>query len=204
MRKLNASQKAWLNSLQPVAMVPARTMSRTIARVTRGPAIATSNSVAGLSDSRSMRATPPKIQSWMLEIPIPLRRAAKAWPSSCRRIAPKKPSVLAIASAKAVVPVLGSPEHVAVELGEPEDEEEEDEEPGPVDGDPDPAHVKEGYRAAAEHPPMVEPGPRRPRLGCQAGLSARPIAATGQIRPRAGVGFRLASYRASAPRRANP
>jgi len=34
--------------------------------------------LAGLSGSRSIRAIPPKIQSWMLEIPIPWRRAATA------------------------------------------------------------------------------------------------------------------------------
>jgi hypothetical protein len=57
------------------------------------------NSVEGLSASRSRRATPPKIQSWMLDMPIPLRRATIAWPSSCRRIEPKKPIALATASA---------------------------------------------------------------------------------------------------------
>ena len=46
-----------------------------IARVTRGPPIATLNSAAGVSDSFSIRATPPKIHSWMLEMPIPSRRA---------------------------------------------------------------------------------------------------------------------------------
>ena len=46
-----------------------------------------------------MRATPPKIQSWICEIPIPLRTATNAWPSSWRRIEPKKPKALATASA---------------------------------------------------------------------------------------------------------
>ena len=63
-----------------------------------GPPIATLNSVAGLSDSRSIRAMPPKIQSWMLVMPIPLRIATKAWPSSCRTIEPKKPKALTSAS----------------------------------------------------------------------------------------------------------
>ena len=71
----------------------------TIASVTAGPAIATLNSVEGLSVSRSSRARPPKIQSWMLEIPIPLRSATKACPSSCRTIEPKNPIALATASA---------------------------------------------------------------------------------------------------------
>ena len=39
-----------------------------------------------------IRAIPPKIQSWMLEMPIPLRRATKACPSSCRTIEPKNPT----------------------------------------------------------------------------------------------------------------
>ena len=81
----------------------------TMARVTSGPAIATLNSAAGLGDSRSMRAMPPKIQSWMLEMPMPLRSAAKAWPSSCRTIEPKKASALITASTKGVESELLSP-----------------------------------------------------------------------------------------------
>ncbi len=56
-----------------------------------------------------MRAIPPKIQSWMLTMPIPLRIATKAWPSSCRRIEPKKPTALSTASRKGVVSELDSP-----------------------------------------------------------------------------------------------
>ena len=89
--------------------MPAAVSTTTIARVTSGPATATLNSVAGLSDSRSMRAMPPKIQSWMLEMPMPLRSAAKAWPSSCRTIEAKKPRALITASAKGVEPELLSP-----------------------------------------------------------------------------------------------
>ena len=44
-----------------------------------------------------MRAMPPKIQSWIEPMPIPLRVATRAWPSSCRRIEPKKPAALAMA-----------------------------------------------------------------------------------------------------------
>ena len=54
-----------------------------------------------LSASRSIRAMPPKIQSWIELIPIPLRRATTAWPSSCRRIEPKKPAALSTASRNA-------------------------------------------------------------------------------------------------------
>jgi hypothetical protein len=46
---------------------------------------------------------PPKIQSWMPVIPIPLRLAATAWPSSCNRIEPKKPTALSTASTNGVV-----------------------------------------------------------------------------------------------------
>ncbi len=73
-----------------------------MASVTSGPAIATLNSVAGLSVSRSIRAMPPKIQSRMLAMPMPLRRATMAWPSSCRTIEPKKPKALAIANRNGV------------------------------------------------------------------------------------------------------
>jgi hypothetical protein len=45
----------------------------------------------------------------MLVIPMPRRSAAQAWPSSCRRIEPKKPSVLATASANGATAVLDSP-----------------------------------------------------------------------------------------------
>ena len=107
--KRSAWPRASLNSDQPAAITPARTISRAIARVTTGPPIATLNSVPGLSDSRSMRATPPKIQSWMLEMPIPLRIATTAWPSSWRTIAAKKARVLATASAKGSPELLGSP-----------------------------------------------------------------------------------------------
>ena len=94
---------------QPTAAMPTAVSTTTIARVTSGPATATLNSVAGLSDSRSIRAMPPKIQSWMLEMPIPLRSATKAWPSSCRTIEPKKPRALTTASAKGVEAELLSP-----------------------------------------------------------------------------------------------
>ena len=80
-----------------------------MASVTSGPAIATLNSVAGLSVSRSIRAIPPKIQSWMLEMPIPLRSATTAWPSSCRTIDPKNPIALATASANGPVEVPACP-----------------------------------------------------------------------------------------------
>ena len=56
---------------------------------------------------------PPKIQSWMLVIPIPLRMAAIAWPSSCNRIEPKKPSALTTASTKGVVAEPDSPSRSA-------------------------------------------------------------------------------------------
>ena len=81
----------------------------TIASVTAGPAIATLNSVAGVSDSRSICARPPKIQSWILEMPMPLRIATIAWPSSCSRIEPKKPMALPTARTNGPVAELDSP-----------------------------------------------------------------------------------------------
>ncbi len=106
---LLSTRAAWLKSCQPAAATPIAASAATIARVTSGPAIATWNSVRGDSDSRVIRAIPPKIQSWMLEMPIPLRRATKACPSSCRTIEPKKPTALARASRKGVVEELLSP-----------------------------------------------------------------------------------------------
>ena len=100
---------ASLKSCGPIAATPIAVSATTIARVTAGPAIATLNSVAGLSDSRSMRATPPKIQSWMLLMPIPLRIATNAWPSSWRTIEPKKPKALITARTKGVLEELLSP-----------------------------------------------------------------------------------------------
>jgi len=54
-----------------------------IASVTAGPAAATRKSSPGESASRSIFAMPPKNHRSMPEIPIPLRRATIAWPSSC-------------------------------------------------------------------------------------------------------------------------
>ena len=95
--------------LTGAATKPARLETTTIAKVTAGPATAISNSAPGLSVSRSIRATPPKIQSWMLEMPIPRRSAEKAWPSSCRTIEPKKPTAAATASPNGSGAVLDSP-----------------------------------------------------------------------------------------------
>ena len=97
------------NSSGPAATSPTAVRATTIASVTNGPAIATLNSVDGLSVSRSIRAMPPKTQSWMLEMPIPLRAAAAACPSSCRTIDPKKPTALRSARTNGVVDELLSP-----------------------------------------------------------------------------------------------
>jgi hypothetical protein len=103
------SGRASLKAVRPAAATPAAASTRTIASVTSGPAIATFSSAEGLGDSRSIRATPPKIQSWMLEMPIPLRRATIACPSSCRRIEPKKPTALSRARPKGSGAELDSP-----------------------------------------------------------------------------------------------
>ncbi len=84
--------------------MPSTTRATTIAAVTAGPASATFSSVPGESASRSIRAIPPKIQSWMLEMPMPLRIATTACPNSCRRIEPKKPTALSSESRNGVVP----------------------------------------------------------------------------------------------------
>ena len=93
-------------------------------------------------------------------MPIPLRRAAKAWPSSCSRIEAKKPRALTTASSEGRRGRAALAEHLAVEVREPEDHQEEDEEPRPVDRDPDPADVEQGDRAAAEHAPNGSGGQR--------------------------------------------
>jgi hypothetical protein len=56
------------------------------------------NSVPGVSESLSRRATPPNIQSVIEDTAIPFRIATTAWPSSCSRIDPKKRTALATAS----------------------------------------------------------------------------------------------------------
>ena len=104
----SARRRAWPYSPPALAKPMALRMTAS-ARVTAGPAAATSNSVRAESDSRSMRATPPNSQSWMLVVTIPLRSAAKAWPSSWRTIEPKKPMALATAKAKGLAAVLDSP-----------------------------------------------------------------------------------------------
>ena len=94
----SSTRIAFQNSSEPAAAIPIPKQASAIARVTSGPPIATLNSVPGESESRVIRATPPNIQSVMSEMPIPRRRATKAWPSSCRRIEAKKASALASAS----------------------------------------------------------------------------------------------------------
>ena len=116
MPESRSSTSALRNSSQPPTReADRRSRTTTIASVTSGPPIATLNSVAGQSDSRSIRATPPKIQSWMLEMPIPLRIATKAWPSSCRTIEPKKPKALASGEQEGRGRRAALAEHVAVE-----------------------------------------------------------------------------------------
>ena len=51
--------------------------------VTAGPAALTRNSSPGDSLSRVSLAMPPKNHRSIPAIPIPLRRATHAWPSSC-------------------------------------------------------------------------------------------------------------------------
>ena len=57
------------------------------------------NSTPGLSESFLRPAMPPNIHSVISLIPIPLRIATTAWPSSCRTIEAKKPKALTTASA---------------------------------------------------------------------------------------------------------
>ncbi len=140
------------SSSQPAAPMPIAVSTTTIASVTSGPATATLNSVAGLSDSRSHPRHPaedPELDAGDAD-PVAQRRDI-AWPSSCRTIEPKKPKALRSGEQERRRGGAALAQHVAVELREPEDDEEEDEEPGPVDRDADPAHVEERDRFAAEH-----------------------------------------------------
>ena len=107
--ELDSISADWRNSCQPPARMPPIVSAAKIAAVTAGPASATRASTPGPSASRSIRAMPPKIQSWIELIPIPLRRATQACPSSCRRIEPKKPAALATARANGVVELLELP-----------------------------------------------------------------------------------------------
>ena len=100
---------AWLNSCQPPAAIPPTIRTTKISAVTAGPARATRASTPAESASRSIRAMPPKIQSWIELMPIPLRVAATAWPSSCRRIEPKKPIALATAKTNGVIELAEGP-----------------------------------------------------------------------------------------------
>ena len=67
--------------------------------VTAGPAAATWNSSPGESVSRVSFARPPKNHRSMPEIPMPLRRATSAWPSSCRTSETKNSARRATATA---------------------------------------------------------------------------------------------------------
>ncbi len=67
---------------------------------TSGPAIAMRNSAPAEGNMPRKRATPPNSQSVMPSICMPSRPAWSAWPSSCSRIEPKKPSDATTAIAK--------------------------------------------------------------------------------------------------------
>jgi hypothetical protein len=68
-----------------------------ISRVTAGPAAETRNSSPGEELSRVSLAIPPKNHRSMPAIPIPLRRATRAWPSSCSVSETKNSAALATA-----------------------------------------------------------------------------------------------------------
>ena len=80
------------------ASAPAPTQMPTMIAVTAGPAAATMNSSFGVFESRVSLATPPNSQRSMPLVPIPKRRAASAWPSSCRSSETKKRTVAATAT----------------------------------------------------------------------------------------------------------
>jgi hypothetical protein len=63
-------------------VAPKAVQTPTITSVTAGPAAATRNSSPGDDVSRVILATPPKNQRSMPEMPMPLRRATIACPSS--------------------------------------------------------------------------------------------------------------------------
>ena len=98
-----------------------------------------------------MCAMPPKIQSWMLEMPIPLRIAGEGVAELVQDDRAEEAEGADHGEGEGRRGRAALAEHVAVEVREPEDHQEEDEEPGPVDRDADSADVKKGDRAAAEH-----------------------------------------------------
>ncbi len=84
-----SSRAASQKSPVPAIAMPTSEPTVTIASVTSGPATATKNSLPGVSVSWLIFMTPPKKKRSIPATPIPTRRAASAWPSSCSRIEPK-------------------------------------------------------------------------------------------------------------------
>jgi hypothetical protein len=75
-----------------------------IATLTRGPAMAITNSWPGSSGMRSSLATPPIGSSVMSGVLIPKRRAAAMWPNSWSTTQTKTATMKAIPSIAAGVP----------------------------------------------------------------------------------------------------
>ena len=94
-----SSRAASRKSSVPASASPIPVPRITSASVTSGPATATKNSLPGVSVSRFIFITPPKKKRSMPETSMPARRAATAWPSSCRTIEPKNSTAAASAAA---------------------------------------------------------------------------------------------------------
>ena len=106
--------------------------------------------------SRSIRATPPKIQSWMLVIPIPWRSADEGVPELVQDDRAEEADGAGDREARTARRRCSIHPAGRRSAGTcRRDQEEEDQEPGPVDRDPDPANVEESEGAAAEHLSMV-------------------------------------------------
>ena len=106
-----------------------------IAAVTAGPAAAILNSSPGVAGSRARREMPPKNHRSMLLVSIPCRRAASAWPSSCRMIEAK--NRIAARGRDDVGRRARPAEDLAEVVLQDVDQEEQDQEPARADPDPD-------------------------------------------------------------------
>ena len=126
-----------------------------ISSVTAGPAAATRNSSPGDSASRSIFAMPPKNHRSMPEIPMPLRRATTAWPSSCSTMEAKNSTRPDDRDGVRGVP--GAGQHVVEVARQRVDHQEQHEEPAGADPDTDAEDARELDRTTAHvHMMMLE------------------------------------------------
>jgi hypothetical protein len=91
-RSVRLNSIALVKASTPAVAAPMAKTIKAISAVASGPAAEILKSIHGVGESRFMRASPPNIQRSIPMIPTPLRRAAIACPSSCRRIDRKNAS----------------------------------------------------------------------------------------------------------------